>query len=75
MNRYAKNGLCMSKNEAAMQKTAITTEIEKIKGNNSALKMKNQNFEKKAYRYSLDEPLCKKSLLYVKKIKPLCITQ
>ena len=37
----------MSKNEAVMQKTAITKEIEKIKGNNSAKKMKNQNFEKR----------------------------
>ena len=38
MNHYAKFGFSMSKNEAAMQKTAITKEIEKIKGNNSAKK-------------------------------------
>ena len=37
----------MSKNEAAMQKTAITKEIEKIRGYNSEKKEKNQNFEKK----------------------------
>ena len=30
--------------------------------------MKNQNFEKKAQRYSLDEPLCKNWILYVKKL-------
>ena len=38
MNNCAKFGFSMSKNEAAMQKTAITKEIEKIKGNNSAKK-------------------------------------
>ena len=38
MNHYAKFGFSMSKNEAAMQKTAITKEIEKIKGNNLAKK-------------------------------------
>ena len=43
----------MSKNEAVMQKTAITKEIEKIKGNNST---KNENFN--FFRYSLIEHIC-----------------
>ena len=38
----------MSKNEAAMQKTAITKEIEKIKGNNSAKKCKIKILKEKA---------------------------
>ena len=44
----------MLKNEAIMQKTAITKEIEEIKGNNSGEKMKIHFF-----RYSHIEHICK----------------
>ena len=37
----------MSKNEAAMRKTAITTEMEKIKGNNLAKEGKIKILKKK----------------------------
>ena len=48
MNPYAKIRFSMSKNEAAMQNTAITKKMEEIKGNNSAKKINVKNCEKKA---------------------------